>query len=177
MSEIFHRAIEPNDAVHLYKWLSVANNNISSFYLSQHIIRKSLEAGSYNSDPNCYLVFETNNQPIGLGMITSIDRSRRNCEITVTVNDVTDNEYEIERIIAYELLRICFEEFSMHRVYTCTYENVLDRENLWRSLGAVLEVTERQGVFRMGRFWDKSIFSVLITEWIGSQVTSEATNE
>jgi len=172
MDNITYRSVEPDDAIILYTWFNDAyicrENNFRAPYLSSHSIRCAIETGAYSNDTDCYLIFERDHQLLGVGLITSLDRVRRNCEITIVASDDLPRREATWLSIGRGLISMCFSELAMHRVYLYAYEHSPEMENLYSELGAVLETVERECIFRLGRYWDRKLYSMLFQEWSGT---------
>jgi RimJ/RimL family protein N-acetyltransferase len=102
---------------------------------------------------------------IGVAFIGRINEHNRNCLLSITIGD---REYWGEgygKDAMAALLRHCFEDMRMHRVSTETFEYSDAWRRLVESVGFEREGTAREYLYRDGKFWDKSMYGLLESEY------------
>ncbi|MCL2548525.1 MAG: GNAT family N-acetyltransferase [Symbiobacteriaceae bacterium] len=166
---VYLRAIEPDDAVLLYKWYNDDQVNFGSnmktvpYSLDQ--LRNDIVRGTYSSQTRVGLIATVEDLPIGMGTIYTIDRINRKAEVGIMIaeTDFWNKGYATK--IGYDLLRICFEGLGLNRVYCSAYEYNRASALLLATMGLTFEGVIRESYFRGDKFWDKSIYSILALEW------------
>ncbi len=102
---------------------------------------------------------------IGVAYIGNISAHNRHCKIGITIGDRNYWGKGYGRAALRLVLNYCFDELDMHRVGTETFEY----NTAWRKLvewaGFTREGTDREYLFRDGRYWDKDTYAILEDEY------------
>ena len=139
-------------------------------------VQKSLADGSMNSTNNLSFVFETDGILVGVGLIRNIQWNRGSCDLHIIAPECSNDTKWKTEVIALALCSICFDSLSLHRVSMYSLESSQrDVFSIFLGIGAVHEATLRQQVYRVGRYWDKYMFSILATEWLSIMGNHRAT--
>lgn len=102
---------------------------------------------------------------IGVAYIAGISEANRHCKIGVTIGDRNYWGQGFGRESLELLLDYCFNDLKMHRVSAETFEYNTAWQKLVEHMGFKKEGTEREYLFRDGRFWDNEIYSMLEQEY------------
>ncbi|MEM1268941.1 MAG: GNAT family protein [Bacteroidota bacterium] len=104
---------------------------------------------------------------IGVAYIGRVDSHNRHCAIGLTIGDRAYWGQGYGREVLALLLQHCFEQLGMHRVSAEAFEY----NDAWRRLvqwaGFRHEGTQRDYLFRDGRFWDREDYGLLAHEYGG----------
>lgn len=98
---------------------------------------------------------------IGVAYVANISEANRHCRIGVTIGDrdYWRKGYGVESLGL--LLDYCFNDLKMHRVSSETFEYNTAWRKLVEHVGFTKEGTERDYLFREGRYWDNEIYALL----------------
>jgi RimJ/RimL family protein N-acetyltransferase len=104
-------------------------------------------------------------QLIGVAYVVGISPYNRRCMIGVTIGNRNYWGKGYGREALEMLLRYVFEDLGMHRVSAETYEYNPAWKKLVEATGFTLEGTERDYLFRDGRYFAKHDYSMLEDEY------------
>ncbi|MBP8989404.1 MAG: GNAT family N-acetyltransferase [Clostridia bacterium] len=104
-------------------------------------------------------------QLIGLVNIDGLDWPNSHAEIGIALTepDMRGQGYATEAIAV--LLRYCFYDLGLHRVWARIIEDNTPSIRLFQSLGFKPEGALRQHILRQGQFRDMLFFGILKPEW------------
>ena len=102
---------------------------------------------------------------IGVAYVTGISQHHRHCTLGLTIGDRNYWGKGYGRASLRTLLRYCFDELGMHRVSTEIFEYNAAWQKLVVWAGFKKEGTDREYLYRDGRYWDRHIFAILEEEY------------
>ena len=169
------RAIEPSDSAIICVWYNDDEVNYGSnmkvLPVPNTKIRRDIEHGYYDNDRVQMLMIVSDEKPIGLASISSIDKINRNAELGIMIGETDHWNSGYSQHVCMLLMILCFEEMRLNKIYGSAYEHNRASGLMWSLLGAHIEGGMRQCLFRFGRYWDKTVFSVLASEWFEKRST------
>lgn len=113
-------------------------------------------------------IHEVDGAIVGVAYVGRINQHNRNCLVSITIGDESHRGQGYGREALELVMRFCFEELGMHRVYTETFEYNDTWQSLVEGMGFRHEGTEREYLYREGRFWDKAVYGILEDEYSAS---------
>ena len=102
---------------------------------------------------------------VGVCSYTQVDWKNRNCVIGWFIGDTAMRGRGLGTDMIKTLLKICFHELDMHKVYLEAYEFNQGALRLYERMGFVLEAVYRKRAYSMGRRWDEMHYSMLRSEY------------
>jgi len=169
---IYLRALEPEDYIKTYEWRqddSIENSlGGNRFFISKEREKQWVQFRSIDESKGIYLAIclKENNEMIGYCSIINIDLRNLKADLGGTIIGDTNNRgkgYGKEAQIL--MLRHCFEELPLHKVYGYSLAEHKVTEKLMISLGFHIDGILRDEIYKNGEFKSYIIYSILRNEY------------
>jgi len=169
---VYLRALEPEDYLKTYEWRqdddiqnSLGGNR---YFVSKEREKQWAHFRSVDESKGIYLAIclKENNEMIGYCSIINIDLRNLKAELGGTIIGDSSNRgkgYGKEAQIL--MLRHCFEELPLHKVYGYSLAEHKVTEEMMISLGFHIDGTLRDEVYKNGNFKSYTIYSILRNEY------------
>ncbi len=160
------RALEERDVEPLRAW----RNHPDLFGLHfSHLPLSDIEQKNWyqsydGSGTIAYIIETKDGASVGYVIVKDIDHKNRQCEIGIHLDPAHQGKgYGKDAFLA--LVRFCFAELNMHRVYLQVFAFNERAAGLYRKLGFVEEGRLRECFFTQGEYHDIIVMSLLESEF------------
>lgn len=111
------------------------------------------------------LVLQFGTVPVGLARLDDIDKINRS--ICVGLDIVTEHRGHGHGKAGFKLiLDYCFKELNMHRVWLLVLDTNTRAYELYKKLGFVEEGSQRERIYRDGKYHNYIMMSILRNEYV-----------
>lgn len=166
------RAVEHEDVKKFFEWVNDPEVTIGlSLYLPMSITdeEKWFERVSARDQAEKPLAIELrggeNWRLIGNCAFFDIDHVARSAEFGIMIGDKSTWNQGLGTETVYLLLRHGFETLNLNRIFLRVYADNPRAKHAYEKAGFVHEGTQREAVFKRGKFGDIHMMSVLRGEW------------
>ena len=166
-SMITLRALEDRDQETLRCWRNdpkLSCFHFSAMPLSQISQKRWYENYSESSNSKIFIIENDQNSAIGYTVLKNIDHKNRNAEIGLYL-DPSFQGKGYGRDSFETLIRFCFEELNMHRVYLQVFAFNTRAISLYERIGFKTEGCLREAFFTQNDYHDIILMSILSHEW------------
>jgi len=162
------RPIEEQDL----KWLlelhndpEVLKNLTCSIAVSEDAHYRWWESTKHNNKEKRLIFCNDEFDRIGLTKFYSIDQENKNCVLGADIHKDFRGK-GLAKPMWKQMLYYCFDELSLHRVSLTTAEYNFIAQKVYMHLGFKIEGTQRESLFRDGKFWDQICMSLTKKQWL-----------
>ena len=114
----------------------------------------------------CHFAVETlDGRLLGACSYTDADWVNRRCMLGWFIGEPAMRGRGYGSDLIHVLLKLCFEELDMHKVFLDVFGYNAEAIRLYERLGFVREGARRSAVYSMGRRWDELRYSMLQSEY------------
>ncbi|SDB69002.1 GNAT family N-acetyltransferase [Butyrivibrio sp. INlla16] len=175
--KIYLRPVTEEDGALIVKWRNnpiVAkhcfNRNPITIESNKKFYHEMVETGHYKQ----YIVERIEEftgvvtYPIATVYLKDIDRTNKRCELCIFTRDDEEWNTESQTIAIKQLLKVCFEELGMHKVYSYVFTRYEDEKELLENAGFKEEtVLKGEAVGIDGSYDDAYRMSIFEEEYKG----------
>jgi [ribosomal protein S5]-alanine N-acetyltransferase len=170
--KVFLRAFEPEDYLLINKWrrnddfyqLTMANK----YFISQERDKEWVKEKSIDDRKEIYLAIclVSNNEMIGYLSIKNIDwRNRKAMWGGITIGEVDNQRQGLAYDASILMFNYIFDELGLNKFYGYWLESHLPSIKLAIKLGFVQEGVLRDEAYKLGKFHNAILFSILKSEY------------
>lgn len=165
--KVYLRALEDRDIEILRGWRNhpeLFRYHFSTLPLSQIGQRRWYENYSENSNTLVFPIETGEETPVGYTLLKNLDWHSRNAEIGLYLDPAFQGKgYGTDAFRT--LIRYCFHELNLHRVYLHVVDFNQRAIDMYEKLGFTVEGRLRQAYFTENAYHDIVVMSVLENEW------------
>lgn len=143
-------------------------SNLGTFAFIYDLTQKSWFESLENKKSAEYLVYCKKNKNIGIVRLTDIDKINRSMCVggdilpSVRGKGYAKNMYQL-------IFKLGFEEMGMHRLWLFVLDTNERAKHIYADVGFKVEGSQREAIFRAGKFHDYTMMSILEKEYFKSR--------
>lgn len=161
------RSLEDDDSEMLRGWRNdpeLSQYACNAIPISQIEQRTWYDGYAKNKTYQVFIIEDEAKDPIGYCLVKNLDHLNRNAEIGgYLIPKVQGKGYGKD--VFKTLMKYCFKELNMHRVYLQVFAFNTRAVQLYEKLGFKIEGTFRDAFFKQGRYQDLVQMSILEAEF------------
>lgn len=171
MEKVILRAVEKEDLELLHEMIN--SPTIENMVVGWNMpISKEKQEEWYKSindtDDKITYTIEYEGKAIGMCTISNIDWKNRNANIGIKIcDDLNYRNKGIGTLTVKIMLKYCFEELGLNRVYTSVLEYNIPSQKLFEKCGFILEGRQRESIYKNNKYNDLLIYGMLKKEYLG----------
>jgi len=169
---VYLRALEPEDYLKTYEWRQDDDiQNIlggNRFFVSKEREKQWAHFRSIDDSKGIYLAIclKENNEMIGYCSIINIDLRNLKAEYRgIIIGDPNNRGKGYGKEAQILMLKYCFEELPLHKIYAYSLAEHKETEKMMKSLGFQIDGVLRDEVFKNDEFKSYTIYSMLKNEY------------
>ena len=118
-----------------------------------------------DSTRKMFMILDGANQPIGICGLINMDNENRSADIAIIIGE----RKRRGKMLGYEslnfLVKYGFKKLKLHRIGAEIFEYNVSSIGLFEKVGFELEAIFRESLWRMGKWWNVYLYSILTTKY------------
>lgn len=166
--QVYLRIIEESDIERTHKWINDPEINEIMGYLPMTLKQQEqwFKTTVGNSAKYVFAIcLKETDEHIGNVGLGNIDYINRNAMFSIFIADNKFRGRGIGREATTLVLDFAFRRLNLHKVFLKTSDYLSDAVQLYKKIGFVEEGRFREHEFKSGRYVDKIIFAMLVSEY------------
>ena len=166
-TKIKFRKIQENDLDILILWRNkegIRDFNTQFILLNLELQKKWFNNIRKNDERKMFMI-TYQNKPIGVCGLINIDNENHNADIAIIIGEQKFHGKRIGTIVMKKLLKIGFKNLNLHRISAEVFEFNIISQRFFDSLGFKQEYSQRDKLWRRGRWWDIITYSIFSHEY------------
>jgi UDP-4-amino-4,6-dideoxy-N-acetyl-beta-L-altrosamine N-acetyltransferase len=167
MSIIKLKKIGKKDLSILISWRNkegIRDFNTQFMLLNLELQKKWFMHIKKNNEKEMFIIMY-NDKPVGVCGLINIDKNNHNAQIAIIIGEEKNHGKGIGKSVMKKLLKIGFEKFNLHRISAEVFEFNNTSQKFFESLDFKYEYTEKDKLWRRGRWWNVLTYSILYNEY------------
>ena len=161
------KKIEKKDLLILLYWRNkegIRDFNNQYMLLNLELQKKWFMNIKKSNERKMFLI-NYDDKPVGVCGLINMDKKNHNAEIAIIVGEDRLHGKGIGTNALKKLLKIGFEKFNLHRISAEVFEFNNISQKFFEALNFKYEFTEKDKLWRRGRWWNVITYSILYDEY------------
>lgn len=161
------KKIGKNDLSILLSWRNkegIRDFNTQFMLLNLELQKKWFMQIKKSNEREMFLIIY-DDKPVGVCGLINMDKKNHNAEIAIIIGEKENHGKGIGTSAMKKLLKIGFKKFNLHRISAEVFEFNNTSQKFFESLDFKYECTEKDKLWRRGKWWNVIMYSILDNEY------------